>query len=368
MTSKERMITAIEKGKPDRLPVTVHQWQPYHLKHYMNGMSQLEAFEYFNMDVAYTGLETFEGPREVREVSDDWMISEETISKDDGAFTDIITITTPEGELSYSMGRNEYTTWFSDPLIKKDEDIEFIRNYMPLWSLDIERVNKTYDQIGDRGIYRGGVAGHQAGCWQDACCLVGTQEMIMATFDKPDWVHRLLKILLNRKLRYIEEYLKRAKYDLIETGGGAGSSTVISPKIYEEFCLPYDKDIHDVLHSVGHRVVYHTCGGMMPILDLIVANGCDASETLSSKEVGGDVDNPALLKGKIGDKVGLVGGMNQFQLLGEGKPEDIRKEVFRLFETFGKNGGYILSTCDHFFNAPLENLKAYADAARECVY
>ena len=37
MTSKERMLCAIDRGMPDRLPVTIHQWQPYHLKKYMNG-------------------------------------------------------------------------------------------------------------------------------------------------------------------------------------------------------------------------------------------------------------------------------------------------------------------------------------------
>jgi hypothetical protein len=30
MTSKERMLIALSNGKPDRLPVTIHQWQPYH--------------------------------------------------------------------------------------------------------------------------------------------------------------------------------------------------------------------------------------------------------------------------------------------------------------------------------------------------
>ena len=30
MNSKERMLCALEKGKPDRMPVSLHQWQPYH--------------------------------------------------------------------------------------------------------------------------------------------------------------------------------------------------------------------------------------------------------------------------------------------------------------------------------------------------
>jgi len=50
MTSKERMLCAIEGGKPDRLPVSVHQWQPYHLDKYLDGISDIEAFEKFGMD------------------------------------------------------------------------------------------------------------------------------------------------------------------------------------------------------------------------------------------------------------------------------------------------------------------------------
>lgn len=54
MTSKERMLTALRGGKPDRLPCTVHQWMPYHLENYMGGMDQIEAFRHFGMDAAVT--------------------------------------------------------------------------------------------------------------------------------------------------------------------------------------------------------------------------------------------------------------------------------------------------------------------------
>ena len=50
MKSKERLLVALERGKPDRLPVTVHQWQQYHLDKYMGGISDLEAFGMLNMD------------------------------------------------------------------------------------------------------------------------------------------------------------------------------------------------------------------------------------------------------------------------------------------------------------------------------
>ena len=84
--------------------------------------------------------------------------------------------------------------------------------------------------------------------------------LILAAIDKPDWVHALLKILLEKKLRFIES-MRGARFDLIETGGGSASSTLISPRMHEEFCLPYDRTMHDALHDLGFKVVYHTCGG-----------------------------------------------------------------------------------------------------------
>jgi uroporphyrinogen-III decarboxylase len=180
-------------------------------------------------------------------------------------------------------------------------------------------------------------------------------------------VHHLLRVLQNKKLRFIEQSLAGARYDLIETGGGAASSTCISPKLHRAFCLPYDREQHDALHALGHKVVYHTCGGMMPLLELIVENRCDASETLTPPGMGGDV-RAVELKRRIGSQVALIGGLDQQHALERGTRDEIRAEVFRLFAELGPGGGYILSPSDHFFEAPPENLTIYAAAARECRY
>jgi uroporphyrinogen-III decarboxylase len=228
-------------------------------------------------------------------------------------------------------------------------------------------VQQKKEELGDNGILRGLVFGEQAGPWQHATCLYGVEPLILATYDDPSWVHEMLESLTEKKLRFIEESLDGADFDLIEMGGGAASSSVISPKIFKEFCLPYDQQLHEALHQVGQKLVYHTCGGMMAILDLIVANGCDASETLSPPGVGGDTV-PEEVKRRIGDKVCLIGGMDQINILTDGTPDQIRAETHQLFEALGAGGGYILSASDHFFHAPVENLRAFAQAAQECVY
>jgi uroporphyrinogen-III decarboxylase len=356
------MLTALEMGIPDRVPVTIHQWQDYHLKTFMGGISDIEAFRMIGLDAAITIWDANEG-----KITPQWQVNARTTHTGSGQWVTENTITTPEGILTQKSGSNAYTTWILEHLIKQPEDMCLVKKYLPVPRLKKDYVSHVKKELGEDGILRGLVFGEQAGPWQHAAELYGIEPLIMATFDEPAWVHELLASLTEKKLQFIDQSLVGAGFNLIEMGGGAASSTVISPQIFREFCLPYDKKLHQALHLAGHKLVYHTCGGMMAILDLIVENGCDASETLSPPGVGGDAI-PEEIKRRIGGKVCLIGGMDQINLLTNGTPEQIRAETRRLFEAVGPGGGYILSASDHFFHAPVENLRAFAQAGSECFY
>jgi len=371
MTSKERLLLALNKEKPDQLPASVHQWQPYHLEKHMGGATDLEAFRRVGLDAQ---IQYFEETTQFWVVDADfrklnspaWQDEAKVISADPDNRVVHHTITTPEGVLTYKTAGDRKTTWITEYLIKRDDDIRLIDKHMPVPRLDLEPVARKYEEVGDAGILRGFVWGDQGGCWQHAACLYDIQALIVATFDKPDWVHELLRVLLDKKLRFIES-MKGARFDLVETGGGSASSTLISPGLHREFCLPYDRKMHDALHDLDFKAVYHTCGGTLGIEDMIVANGADASETLAPVSIGGNQE-PWDLKRKLGRRLALIGGLDQHNTLTVGSHEDIRRAVRRLFETVGHEGGYICSASDHFFETPVEKLAAFADAAAECVY
>jgi uroporphyrinogen decarboxylase len=173
-------------------------------------------------------------------------------------------------------------------------------------------------------------------------------------------------ILLEKKLKFVES-MQGAKFDLVETGGGSASSSVISPALHKEYCLPYDRQLHEALHALGFKVTYHTCGGPRGIEEFILANGADVSETLAPPTIGGNQE-PWELKKKVGDRIALIGGLDQFNTLTAGPPERIKAKVHELFEKVGCDGGYICAASDHFFDTPVDHLKAFAEAARECTY
>jgi uroporphyrinogen-III decarboxylase len=361
MTSRERLLTALAGGLPDRVPASIHEWQPFHLNTHLDGLTDLEAFRRFGLDAMLWRVPLCP--------LDDcsWRVETQEAPAAPGERRLRVTITTPGGQLEKLVAEDPVGRWDVTHLIKRHEDIDLIQKYLPVPKLNKKAVQRDREALGQDGIMRGYVFGEQGGCWQDAVCLVGTQELILEAADHPDWVHELLNVLWQKKARFIEESLDGVPYDLIETGGGAASSTVISPTYFRQFCLPYDRLMHDALHSIGHKVVYHTCGGMMPILELIVENGCDACETLTPAAMGGDA-RPRELKQRIGKRVALIGGLDQHSVLEIGTLEQIRQHVREAFECYGPAGGYIMTPSDHFFHAPPENLEVYAEAVRGCRY
>jgi hypothetical protein len=367
MTPRERLLTVLAGGVPDRVPATIHQWQAYHLREFMGGMTELEAFSSLGLDaVCYPfGLwdeQQFPNWREERAIVD----------RGDGSFEVDLTVHTPDGPLTQNSLRNAYTETITEHMIKEPEDAYLIRDHLPVPRLDQSKVRAYKNEIGDSGILRTFTNGPQGSPWQDACVYGGTEGMIYRSFDMPEWTHEFLSILLDKKLEFYEKNIKplRGVFEMIETGGGAASSTVISPAMFEEFCLPYDQKQHEYLKSVDRdlTISYHTCGGMLPLLDSIPENGCDFSETLSPVSCGGDIrddQDEQTVKEKLGPRVGLMGGFNQIQVLTEGTPEQVRADVLRCIRHYAPGGGYIMMCADHFFHAPAENLKAYAQAAAE---
>jgi uroporphyrinogen decarboxylase len=385
MNSKQRFLKAINRKKPDRLPVTTHHLMPFFLNRYLNGISEFEFFKTFGMDpirwiVAhrpdedqgeyYDPDQGKPGFLEARRIcTDAWRTQVEDL---DGfeIRTQRFSIITPEKTLSMILQSDIHSTWVKEYLIKDKCDIDVIAKYLPAPKCDVETINRMAADAGDKMLVRGHVCCFdgfgQPGCWQDFACLYGIEKLILATFEDPEWVHTFLKVLQNRKQVFIRS-MRGADYDLIELGGGDASTTVISPDIFNTFVAPYDKELIHEAHLAGQRITYHTCGGMMPILEDIAAMRPDAMETFTPPAMGGDVHLEEAKK-RIGEKVCMIGGFDQFNFFMNCSEKATREEVRRCFKEAGEGGGYILSPSDHFFDAQLNLIHAFADEAIKCVY
>jgi uroporphyrinogen decarboxylase len=386
MTARERMLAALANQKPDVLPVTTHHVMPYYLQKRQGGVAIPEFFRKFGFDAINWHVSQLPDEKRgeftdasqsekgflesTRILSDQWMVAAERIP-DEQYETIRYTITTPGGMLSLVLQSNEYTTWIIDHPVKEDKDIELLEKYLPHPIADIEGSLNAQKEIGDKGIVRTHIPTTidmfgQPGVWQDACCMVGTENLIMKTYDDPEWVHSLLKVIQKRKIEFIKS-LKGAAYDIIELGGGDGCTSVISPAIFDEFVAPYDKLLIDEAHRSGQKITYHLCGSKMALLDSIAQMGMDALETLTPPAMGGDVDLKAI-KTKLGSKMCLIGGFDQNNFFVGCSEKDTRLAVRKCFEEAGGGGGYIISPSDHFFDAEDNLLFAFVDEAHNIKY
>ncbi len=385
MTSRERMLTALTGGVPDRLPVTTHFLMPNFLEKCMGGMSEAEFFDACGWDpITYTvphrpdpaGGEFYDpdqsepGFLESRRVAtDNWRVRSEAIPGQKWPTTRYYFVT-PKGTLSMVIQYDPYTAWVIEPLIKEKQDIDLIGEYVTAPKCDVEAVNRTAAAFGQRGLVRGFICCFdvfgQPGTWQDATCLAGVERMIMEVHDDPKWVHEFLGILCRRKEIFMKS-LAGAQYDVLELGGGAASSTVISPRLFDEFVAPYDSRLIELAHASGQRISYHTCGGMMPMLEHIAAMHPDAMETFTPPGMGGDTDL-AEARRRIPANICMIGGFDQFHFFKGCTEAQTRAEVRRCFEAAGRNGAYILCPSDNFFDAEPALVKAFADEAHHCVY
>jgi uroporphyrinogen decarboxylase len=324
MTSRERLLTALDRGVPDRLPVTTHHLMPAFLRG-LGGLSEGAFFDRYGLDAILWTTPVRPGPGARPDpaactaieswsfVSDGWQVERTAIPHPD--FTTVrYGFVTPKGRLSMVLQDDGRTTWVAERLIKDKRDIDVITAYAPAPLCDTAAVASAALAFGDRGLVRGAVPGFaiygQPGCWQDAAVLYGIEALILETYEDPDWVRTLLGVLRDRKLAYLRS-AAGAPFDLIEMGGGDASSTVISPAIFDRFVVPFDAPLVTAAHEAGHRVVYHTCGGMMPLLERIAAMRPDAMETFTPKDMGGDA-RLAEAKARIGARACLIGGFDQF--------------------------------------------------------
>ena len=366
MTSRERMLTALHNGRPDRLPCQVHGWMDYYLRKHVGTMDWMEANDCFGFDHAiYVSPEYVFADRDLA----NWRRTVREIGMgEDGCFHWEEQIATPDGELRVHRARNEFTQWDIKPLIRNWDDFSVWAKWRPIpVRADFTHMLAVKDRLGDKGILRvHPFSAGQGSPWQSLCMLMGMEESIFAANDEPDMVHGALRAILEQTLK-VAELWQGIPGDMIETGGGAGSNTVISPAMFREFCLPYDKRQNDAFHACGLKVVCHLCGGLMKMLEMVVESGADGLETMTPSSMGGDC-RLAEASRRVGGSLFFIGGFDQSMGFEQGTPDIARKLVRQCFEATKDHAGYIIAPSDHFFFGDPENLKAFCDEVKECRY
>jgi uroporphyrinogen decarboxylase len=204
------------------------------------------------------------------------------------------------------------------------------------------------------------VAGVAAGQTMNALAAWrGSDQAMFDLVDDPEFVHAVMTRATDQSIE-VGKALIHAGVDGIYIGDAWASASIISPRTYEEFCLPYHRKAAETFQRLGAKVYLHICGNSNPILHLMAQTGVDAIEPL-------DVDGGVKLetvRERAGERVALKGGVST-QLLWKGTPNEVYAEARRCLKILGSQG-YILGSADDIpRDTPFENIKAMVRTAKE---
>jgi len=194
----------------------------------------------------------------------------------------------------------------------------------------------------------------------------GFERMFLDMMLNPELVHGIMGRVTDFYVDYFTRILSAApgEIDLVFTADDVGSQKglLMSRALWEEFIKPYHVRLNRAIHQFeGVKVIYHTDGAVMEIVDGLIDMGIDVLQALQFSAKGMD---PALLKERFGDRLCFEGGASVQTTLPFGSVADVQEEVQRLIRVLGKGGGYILGP-SHAIQAgtPPENIVALFDTA-----
>ena len=200
-----------------------------------------------------------------------------------------------------------------------------------------------------------------ADIWQRPALVRGLENFMTDMILNPDWVHWIC-----RKFTafYLEEYRRAWEISggnidifLVISDLGTQRGPLISVKMFESFVAPYLTEMTNAIHKMGAKAMFHSCGNIAKMIPDIIRCGVDILNPL--QPTGADM-SPVSLKSYAG-QICFHGGIDVQRLMPEGTPEEVKNEIRRYADIFGK--GYIVCPA-HFFqpDTPAANIVAFYEA------
>ncbi len=378
MTSRQRLLTALDHRQPDRVPIDLGGNQtgihklPYEalLKHLgiedqvsiMDAVQQLArpceaVLERFHVDTRYIAAGA----------AADWRGGIVTNRRNGRTWHDLtdefgVTWSMPDDQPLYmDISHHPLATASVDdlrgyPFPKGDDPGRFAG--LRQRALQLKRETPYAVVSGISGVV-------YETCWY----LRGLEQWFMDLLTQPEFCEALLDQTLRFWMDWFRVFLAEVGdvVDVIMIGDDlAGQSgPLFRPEIYRRLVKPRHKQLVQFIRSgTKAKIWYHTCGACCEFIPELLDNGIDILNPLQISAAGMD---PAKLKQEYGDRLSFWGGSIDAQhTLPSASPEVIRDHVRRNLAIWKPGGGYVFNNVHNIQpGVPAESIVALYDAAYE---
>jgi uroporphyrinogen decarboxylase len=266
------------------------------------------------------------------------------------------------GKIAWPKGNKAMTPYTPEPLISKPKEVDQIPEPDPL-ETDWFHLRTCFNEI----CIQKGFSAHlpSGSIMAQLGSILGAENLMKWMMKHPDAIHQLAKKILHFNIKMAGITLEKygARHCSVMTDLTLESNSVISPKAFEEFCLPYIIKLHGFYYESGVRaIMIHLCGDhkgnlkhwkKVPLPERAIFSIGDAMDLEKISDF-------------LGEKYILAGNISTTTLQ-FGTKKDVKEEVKRcLNQAKDRSGGFILMpACEYPPMAPRENLEAIREALVE---
>jgi len=355
MTSKERVLTALEHKEPDRIPITASFTPETALR--------LENFLGLNRDEQITlhgggyELDRILGVDILQTavgVAANYYLNYEE-------YTDNWGITWKRIYYNTKNGKGSYTEMVGHPLA----DNSSINSYIPPDPLDEINYTQAKKLLKDYGKEYAIMGVVVATIFESAWYLRGSIDKLLLDFvTNEELANKILDIPMNYHLEAGKKLIDMG-CDLIWTGDDVGmqKNLIMSPAMWRKFLKHRMAKMYSEFRKINKniKIAYHSDGFIEPIIDDFVEIGLDILNPLQPQAI-----NISSLKKRYGKNLSFWGGIDIQKTLPFGTVEDITNEVKKRIRELGEGGGYIIAPSHHIqLDTSVENIMAFFDAAKK---
>jgi uroporphyrinogen decarboxylase len=175
--------------------------------------------------------------------------------------------------------------------------------------------------------------------------VCGHEYMLLGMAMDPDWVRDMVMTFADWSIMHMEVlFAEEGKPDgmFFYEDMGFKQRPFMSPASYQEIIEPGHKKLFDYSHSLGCRVMVHSCGYVEPLVPGMIRAGMDC---LQAMEVKAGMDLPTLFQ-RFGDKISFFGGVDVRCLISNDRARIDAEMDAKILPVVTGGGGYILHS-DH---------------------
>lgn len=242
------------------------------------------------------------------------------------------------------------------------EEIEDLDDFVipdPDASYRFDKIKKTLKAFGDERL----VVARVRDVVSQPRDLLGYETYLMNFYADPELVDRLMQISCDFSCRICEN-LHDLGVEVIVVGDDIANNDnlLMSPKMFREMVLPYFTKLVQHAKRMGMKVIKHSDGDLNLVVKDLVESGIDCLDPIDRR---GNM-NMAALKQTYGDRIAFKGNVDCVSTLVDQPLSAVRREVAQCLLEGGRNGGLIISSSNSIHaGVSAENWKYMLEVRKE---